>query len=273
MDSIAPIEQCGNEAQAGEKVAGELVVAGGYGAEVLEPTVGVLDDVAPLVALWIEREDALAVRFVWDDGDGAAAVEQRAQMIGVVAFVADQPSAGRRTLQQKRCDRDVGDVAAGQPERERPARLVDQDMDLGGASAARAADGLAPFPPFAPLAARCARTAVLSIIITLGGSAQLASAVKIPCHRPRLLHRLYRLNTVVYGPYSAGKARQRQPSRRRCRMPLMIRRSSCRTGPVCTIGGSGAIAPHCASLSQKLSAMIQALPRSLNHIYSFEYRP
>jgi hypothetical protein len=73
--------------------------------------------------------------------------------------------------------------------------LVDQDMDLGGASAARAADGLVPLPPFAPLAARCARTAVLSIIITLGGSAQLASAPKIPCHRPRLLHRLYRLST------------------------------------------------------------------------------
>jgi len=56
-------------------------------------------------------------------------------------------------------------------------------------------------------------------------------------------------------------------------MPLMIRRSSCRTGPVCTIGSSGAIAAHCASLSRKLSDMIQALPRSLNHIQSFEYRP
>src|SRR4030081_2304181 len=118
-------------------------------------------------------------------------------MIGVVAFVADQPGAGRRTLQQRRCDRDIGNVAAGQLERERPARLVDQDMDLGGAPAARAADGLVPLPPFAPLAARCARTAVLSIIITLGGSAHFASAPKIPCHRPRLLHRLYRLHTVV----------------------------------------------------------------------------
>src|SRR5260370_27236787 len=239
----------------------------------LEPAVGALDEVAPLVALCIEREDALAGRCVGDHGDGGAAVEQGAQMIGVIAFVADQPGAGRHPFQQRRSDCDIGDVAAGQAERERPARLVDQDMDFSGASAARAADGLVALPPFAPLAARCARTAVLSIIITLGGSAPLASALKIPCHRPRLLHRLYRLNTVVYGPYSAGKARQRQPSRRRCRMPLMIRRSSCRTGPVCTIGGSGAIAPHCASLSQKLSAMIQALPRSLNHIYSFEYRP
>jgi hypothetical protein len=61
-------------------------------------------------------------------------------MIGVVAFVADQPGAGRRTFQQRRCDRDIGNVAAGQLERERSARLVDQDMDFGGAPAARAAD-------------------------------------------------------------------------------------------------------------------------------------
>ncbi len=71
----------------------------------------------------------------------------------------------------------------------------------------------------------------------------------------------------------SAKARQRQPSRRRCTMPLMIRRSSCRAGPVCTIGRCGANAAHCPSLSQKLSGMIQALPRSLNHTFLFEYRP
>ena len=38
---------------------------------------------------------------------------------------------------------------------------------------------------------------VLSIIATDGGSPELASAAKMSCHRPRLLHRLYRLNTVV----------------------------------------------------------------------------
>lgn len=53
----------------------------------------------------------------------------------------------------------------------------------------------------------------------------------------------------------------------------MIRRSSYRTGPVCIIGSSGTIAAHGASLSQKLSNMIQTLPSSLNHIHSFEYRP
>src|SRR5580658_6528820 len=194
-------------------------------------------------------------------------------MIGVVALVADQPGAGGQLAQERRCEGDVGDVAPAQAEGDRPAGEIDQRMDFRGASAARAADGLAALPPFAPLAARCARTAVLSIIVTPGGSTQPDSAAKISCHSPRLLHRLYRLNTVVYGPYSAGKARQRQPSRRRCTMPLMIRRSSCRTGPVCTIGRCGAIAAHCPSLSQKLSGMIQVPPAALNHIPSFEYRP
>jgi imidazole glycerol phosphate synthase subunit HisF len=43
MDTIAPIEQSGKEAQAGEEVAGEFVVACGDGAEVLEPAAGALD--------------------------------------------------------------------------------------------------------------------------------------------------------------------------------------------------------------------------------------
>ena len=122
-------------------------------------------------------------------------------MVGVVALIADQPGAGCELAQQRRGNADIGDVAAGQAEGERPAGLVDQGVDFGGTSAAQAGDGLAALPTFAPLAARWARTAVLSIIATPGGSAQLASAVKISCHRPRLLHRLYRLNTVVYGPY------------------------------------------------------------------------
>ena len=155
-------------------------------------------------------------------------------MIGVVALVADQPSAGRGVV-QKQCRRPGGDRPAAsisawilvvRPLREQPMAWPRS-------------------PPFAPLVARCARTAVLSIIATTGGSAQPASAAKISCHSRRWLHRLYRLNTVVYGPYSAGKARQRQPSRRRRKMPLMIRRSSRHTGPVCTIGRCRAITTHC----------------------------
>jgi hypothetical protein len=155
----------------------------------------------------------------------------------------------------------------------RTALGVDERVDFRRPSAARAADRPVFLPPFAPLAERCALTAELSIMTSAGGSPHSTSAAKIRCHSPRLLQRLYRLKTVVYGPYSSGSARHRQPSRKRWRMPLMIRRSSCRSGPVWTIGSLGAIAAHCASFSQKLSAMIQAPLESLNHKISFEYRP
>jgi hypothetical protein len=79
VDSIAPIEQSGNEAQAGEEVAGELVIACGDGSEVLEPAVGALDEVAPLVALRVEREDALAV-----------------DLLGITAMVPRRSSRARR---------------------------------------------------------------------------------------------------------------------------------------------------------------------------------
>ena len=78
MDSIAPIDQSGDEAQAGEEVSGEFVVSGGDGAEVLDAAVGALDDVAPFVAFGVEGEEALAIGLIGDDGDGAAAVEQGA---------------------------------------------------------------------------------------------------------------------------------------------------------------------------------------------------
>jgi hypothetical protein len=79
VDSIAPIEQSGNQAQAGEEVAGEFVVACGDGAEVLEPAVGALDEVAPLVAFCIEGENALGF-----------------DLLGITAMVPRRSSRARR---------------------------------------------------------------------------------------------------------------------------------------------------------------------------------
>src|SRR3974377_1498474 len=105
-----------------------------------------------------------------------------------------------------------------------PAFPVDERMDLCRAAAARAADGLVFGPPFwAPLAERCAFTAELSIMARAGGSAHSTRAANRRCQRPRRLHRLYRLKTVVYGPYSSGRARHRQPPRHQWVIPLMMR--------------------------------------------------
>jgi hypothetical protein len=198
-------------------------------------------------------------------------------MIRVVALVADQLFARRRRSEQRRGALDVGDVSARRQERVRAAFLVNKRVDFRRAAAARTANGLALRPPFlAPLAERCALTAELSIIVSAGGSPHSTSAANICRHRPRWLQRLYRLKIVVYGPYSSGSARHRQPSRNRWMMPLMTRRSHWRSGPVWTIGRCGAITAHCSSLSQKLSATNQALPKNLNHDAAFSsigYRP
>ncbi len=198
-------------------------------------------------------------------------------MICVIAFVANQLPARRRGGKQRGGTLDVGDLSTRQQEGVRSTLLVDERMDFCCAPAARTADGLILCPPFrAPLAERCTWTAELSIIVSDGGSEHSTSAANIRCQRPRWLHRLYRLKTVVYGPYSSGSARYRQPSRNRWMMPLRTRRSCLRSGPVWTIGRYGSIAAHCSSLSQKLSATNQALLTSLNHDKMFNsigYRP
>jgi len=68
-------------------------------------------------------------------------------VVGVVAFVTDQPGDGCCLTQQRRGDGDIGNVAAGQTEGERPAGRVDQRVDFDGAAATRATGGLAALPP------------------------------------------------------------------------------------------------------------------------------
>jgi len=194
-------------------------------------------------------------------------------MVGIIALVSNQTGTRRHGREQRGRSGYVGDLPASQEKGVRPALVIDERMDFGGTTAPRPTDRLSALPPFAPLAERCALTTEESIITIAGGSVLSPRAIKIFCHNPFLLQRLYRLKTVVYGPYSSGSARQRHPSRNRWIIPLMIRRSSWRTGPVWTCGKHGSITAHCASLSQKLSAMSQALLESLNHNSLIEYRP
>ena len=214
LDSIDPIDQRGDEAQAGEEISSGFVVAGCNGSKILQAAECSFDDIAQTIKFGVEREELLAVDFVGNDRCRAASVD--AQMIRVVTFVADQSFARRCRREQGRGALDVGDVSARQQEGVRAAVFVDERVDFCRAPAARAADSLILRPPFrAPLAERCALTAELSIIVSVGGSPHPTSTANICCHRPRWLQRLYRLKTVVYGPYPSGSARHRQPSRKR----------------------------------------------------------
>jgi hypothetical protein len=93
------------DADGGGVVDGELVVAGGDAAPVLEAAEGALDQVAQSVGERVERMAALAGRVVGDDRQRAAGDQELPE--GVV------PMAG------------------AQREGERPALAVDDGVDLG----------------------------------------------------------------------------------------------------------------------------------------------
>ena len=84
------------------------------------------------------------------------AFEPTAQAHGIVGPVADEPPWRAYEGQELRRGGDVGDIAGGQQEGDRPSRRIGQGVDLRRAPAARAADGVAESPPFAPAAERCA---------------------------------------------------------------------------------------------------------------------
>lgn len=71
-------------------MVGALVVAGGDGAELLEPAEEALDTVALLVAIAVVRDgDAAAAGRRDDDGDAGLA-QGPGEMVGVVGAIGDQ---------------------------------------------------------------------------------------------------------------------------------------------------------------------------------------
>ena len=91
-----------------------------------------------------------------DDRLRPAGTKIAAQAVGVVAAIGDQPLEPAGGGEQGWSRLDVGDIAGRQMEADRPAQKVGDQMQLGGAPAARGADRLRPGPPFPPAAERCA---------------------------------------------------------------------------------------------------------------------
>ena len=129
------------------EVSGEPVVACGDPAEVFEPAEHSLDRV--LVPIQVRREAILPdpVGLRRDIRCGSRGFYFPAHGIGVVAFVP-MHQFGRGDLIEQRVRRHaIGNLSAGQQERNGAAVLVGQGVDFGRASAARAADRLAALPP------------------------------------------------------------------------------------------------------------------------------
>ena len=138
----------------GQEITGELVVSGGYAAEVLEPAEAALDDVSAFVGAFVEAMEDDPVGFIGNDGLGAATDDFGAKVVAVIPFVGKERAHGRRERQNIGRRRDIGVLAWGQMQDNRPAERIAQRMDFCRAASARAADCLIVLPPFPPEAHR-----------------------------------------------------------------------------------------------------------------------
>lgn len=138
----------------GQEVSGELVVSGSDTAKVLEPAEAAFDDISAFVGAFVEAMDNDAVGFVGNDGLGAATNDFAAKVIAVIPFVGQERTHGWRERQNIGRCRDIGILAWGQMQDNRPAERITQRMDFCRAASTRAADCLIVLPPFPPEAHR-----------------------------------------------------------------------------------------------------------------------
>ena len=124
------------EHNGGEKVAGELVISGGDAPEILEPAEAALDDVAPFVGALAEAVEGYSVGLVRNDGASAAAFDVSAEVVAIIALVADECVHGRREFQKRWRGGDIGVLAGSEMKCARSAIGVAQRVNFRGASAA-----------------------------------------------------------------------------------------------------------------------------------------
>ena len=125
-----------------EEVARSLVVACGDGTELLEFGEEILDQVARLEQVSVIVAAYLPVGLGWDY-DGLAGGEEWIDdpLLGVERLIGDQ-RFGLHCWQQLVGTQKIVRLAAGQGEANRIAERIDQRVDFGAQSAARAADRL-----------------------------------------------------------------------------------------------------------------------------------
>ena len=137
-----------------QEIPGELIVSGSDAPEVLDPAKAALDDISAFVGAFVEAMDDNTVGFIGDDRLSAATNDFAAKIVAVIPFVSEERAHGRSERQNVGRRRDIGILAWGQMQDDRPAERIAQRMDFCGAASARAADCLIVLPPFPPEAHR-----------------------------------------------------------------------------------------------------------------------
>ena len=174
---------------ASEKIAGEFVVARGDCAKMLEFVEEALDQVALAIERKIASTRLLAIG-LWGSPGDPASLERCDEGVGVEGLVAQQ-RPGLDTFQQRLRASQVVRLTRREHHLDRIAESIDQSVDFGGQSAARAADRLLAVFFRAPALCWWARTMVASsIMYSLSWS--LANSLKTRSKTPLLAHRLKR---------------------------------------------------------------------------------
>ena len=104
-----------------------------------------------------ERREAVfpfAISLGRNVGHRAAIPDLSPNGVRIVALVGVQNVAIGQLFEKGRARRAIGDLAAGEHERDRSAQCVGQRVDFRRAASARAADRLIFLPPFPPAAER-----------------------------------------------------------------------------------------------------------------------
>ncbi len=133
---------------------GEAVVSGCDPAKVLDPSEHALDGVATAVEGGREADFPAPVGLWRNVRCGALAFDLAADGVAIVALVAVQDFGGLQLIEQGIGGDTIGDLAAGQEERDRAAEMIGERVDLRGSPTPGTADRLGEFPPLPPEAQR-----------------------------------------------------------------------------------------------------------------------
>src|SRR5271166_4691955 len=188
-----------------------LLVARCNSSEFLELAEEVFDQMAPFVHLEVAIDRVLSIRFGWNDGDGAPAVELGAEPIVVEGFVGEQGADGDAGDQRFDADAVVS-LTRQQGEARQIAERIDKRDDFGRQTTARSPDCLILSPPLAPAPCWWTRTIVPSIM-AYSKSGSPDNALNRISKTPFTAQRRKRRKIEFHRPNSGCRSRQGEPVR------------------------------------------------------------
>ena len=161
---LNPPYKSSGEADRGQIISCQPVVAGCDPPEVLQPVERAFDAPAQLVDTLAEAERLFPVAAIWNDRLGPALVQIFAQLGAIVGLVAEHPFRRLHSANEALCNRTIVCFTSGQQDGDKAPFNICECVNLRVAPSARAANSLLLLPPFPPAAERCAFTCVESII-------------------------------------------------------------------------------------------------------------